>query len=450
MRITFMVSPRLLRSALLSVLWLTASPPGVEASDQIPGESPSHPVALVGATIHTVSGADMAAATVLFEHGRITAIGVDLDLPPQTESVDLAGKHIYPGMINAETFLGLMEIGAVRASRDLVEVGDIKPNVRAEVAINADSELIPVARATGVTAALVMPLGGLISGTSALVYLDGWTWEEMVITAPVGLHVSWPSMAINRSSRAKVTADEQLEKRDGRIRSLREAFADARAYIRARKAETGEGIPDHDTDLRWRAMAPVLDKEIPVFVVANEIRQIQAALDWARTEDIRMILLAGRDAWLVAGELAERHVPVIYSVTHASRRWDAYDTSYAAPARLYEAGVTFCIATTSDPSFERNLPYEAARAVAYGLPRDEALKAVTLYPAQILGVGDRLGSIEVGKDATLVVTDGDLLEITTNVELEFIEGRAVDLTSRHTQLRDKYITKYRRMGILAD
>jgi len=437
---------------VFGVLFLGVAPRWLDASDQIPGESPSHPVALVGATVHTVSGADLAAGTVLFEDGLITVVGIDLDLPPHTERIDLAGKHVYPGMINAETYLGLVEISAVRASRDYGEVGDIKPNVRAEVAINPDSELIPVARANGVTASLVLPLGGLISGTSALVYLDGWTWEEMVISAPVGLHVSWPSMGINRSSRAKASVEEQLEKRDGRIRALRDAFADARAYTRARNAESGEDIPYHDTDLRWRAMAPVLDREIPVFVVANEIRQIQAALDWTQAEDIRMILLAGRDSWLVAGELARRQVPVIYSVTYRlpARRWEAYDTAYAAPARLFEAGVSFCIATTDGPGFERNLPYEAARAAAYGLPRDEALRAVTLYPAQILGVGDRLGSIEVGKDATLVVTDGDLLEITTKVELEFIAGRAVDLTSRHTQLRDKYMIKYRRMGILAD
>jgi imidazolonepropionase-like amidohydrolase len=433
--------------ALAATAAWTASP-----SDQIPAPRQDRPIALVGGTVHTMTGPAIEDGTVLFVDGKITAVGTSVDFPPGTRQIDVRGKHVYPGLIAANTMLGLVEINAVRATRDFAEVGDIKPNVRAEVAFNPDSELLPVARANGITLALSVPAGGVISGTSALMMLDGWTWEEMTLKAPVGLHVRWPSMGVSHAPWVTKSEEEQKKERDQRIQKIRDAFAEARAYMKAKEAEAQKGVPYHKTDLRWEAMIPVFKKEIPVFVHANEIRQIQAAVDWASDEGVRMVLVGGQDAWRVADLLKEKNIPVIIAGIHTNpmRRWEAYDTPFTNPLKLYEAGVTFSIATGGGPfgaAHERNLPYHAATAAAYGLPVEEALKAITLYPAQILGVADRVGSIEVGKDATLIVTNGNPMEIRTQVEQEYIQGRAIDLNSRHTQLYQKYQTKYERLGL---
>jgi imidazolonepropionase-like amidohydrolase len=424
----------------------------IMASDQIPAPPQDHPIALVGGKIHTVISSDIENGTILFVNGNITALGTDVSLPDGTERIDIKGKHVYPGLIAANSMLGLVEISAVRATRDYTEVGDIKPNVRAEVAINTDSELFPVARANGIAMALSVPSGGLISGTSALIMLDGWTWEDMTLKAPVGLHVRWPSMIIRRSPWEKRTEEKQKKERDEKIQKIRDAFAEARAYLKAKKAEGRNGIPYHNTDIRWEAMIPVLKKEIPVFVYANEIQQIQAAVDWASEENVKMVLVGGKDSWRVADLLKEKDIPVIIAGIHTlpMRRWEGYDTPFTTPLKLYEAGVSFCIAGSGSPfqaANERNVPYHAATAAAYGLPKEEALRAITIYPARILGVADKVGSIEVGKDATLIITDGDPLEITTHVERMFIQGRDIDLSSRHTQLYEKYKIKYQREGL---
>lgn len=422
------------------------------ASDQIPAAKQDHPIALVGGTIHTVSGSVIENGTILFVDGKITALGTSVDLPAGTERIDIHGKHVYPGLIVANTVLGLVEINAVRATRDFTEVGDVNPNVRAEASINPDSELLPVARANGITLALSIPTSGIIAGTSALIMLDGWTWEDLTLMAPIGLHVRWPSMGTSRSPFVRKSKEEQLKERDEKLQKIREAFREARAYLKAKEAESQKGVPYHDTDLRWEAMISVLKKEIPVFVHANEIRQIQAAVDWASDEEIKMVLVGGQDAWRVTDLLKEKNIPVVIGGIHRlpMRRWEAYDMPFTLPLKLYEAGIAFCIASQGGSfgaAHERNVPYHAATAAAYGLPKEEALKAVTLYPAQILGVADRVGSLEVGKDATLIVTDGDPLEITTQVEREFIQGRTIDLNSRHTQLYKKYKTKYQRLGL---
>jgi imidazolonepropionase-like amidohydrolase len=424
----------------------------VNASDQIPAKKQDHPIALIGGTIHTVTGATIEHGIIVFVDGKITAIGMDAVMTDDTEQIHIEGKHVYPGLIAANTTLGLVEISAVRATRDFTEVGDVKPNVRAEVSINPDSELLPVTRANGITLAHTLPLGGLISGTSALIALDGWTWEDMTLKAPVGLIIEWPSMTIERGLRVRKSEEEQIKERDENIKRIRDAFTEARAYLKAKEAESQKGVPYHDSDLRWEAMIPVLKKEIPVIINVDEIKQIQAALDWTKNEDLKIVLLAGQDVWMVSDMLKERNIPVIVKGTHELplRRWEPYDLPFTVPLKLHEAGVKFCIAGTGeafDAPHERNLPYHAATAAAYGLPKMEALKAITVYPAEILGVADRVGSLEIGKDATLIVTSGDPLEITTQVEYEFIQGRNIDLSSRHTELYKKYYIKYQQMGL---
>jgi len=402
----------------------------------------AEPLVVRGAIVHSPSGAG-APATIVVDNGKILAVGPNATAPANARVVDAGGLHAYPSLINGNTVLGLVEVSSVRGTVDVSEVGDINPNVRAEVALNADSELLPVTRANGVLVAMTAPRGGLVAGTAAVMRLDGWNWEDLTVKAPVGMLVNWPGMRINRDADAQPAAEEQVKNRDARLLLLRDTFANARAYWKARGAEGGKGVPAHERDPRWDAMGPVLRGEIPVLVTADDILKIRAALQWAEQEGVRIVLLAGGDVGRLAGELAKRQVPVILDPTFAlpRRDWEPYDTAYTNAARLHAAGVKFCFGTSGGAfgaANARNLPYEAAGAVGYGLPADAALRALTQDAADILGVGDRLGSIDAGKDATFFLSDGDPLDIRSHVVRAFIDGREISLENRQTRLWEKY------------
>ena len=401
-------------------------------------------LALVGGTVHTVSGPDLVGATVLVRDGKIVEVGRDVAVPGDARVVSCSGKHVYPGFVAANTVLGLTEVGSVAGTNDYEETGSINPDIRAEVGVNPESELLPVTLENGVTSALVVGRGGALNGTSALMHLSGWTREDMTIRAPVGLHVQWPRMAPVRSFRETRSAEEQMKARDQAITAIRAAFDDARAYWKARDAETKPAVPRHDRDVKWDAMGKALRGEIPVMFHANTLAQIRAALRFADEEKLpKVVLVGGADAWRVADELKARDVAVIAGpvLDTPLRRYESYDAAYTSVAKLQRAGVRFCI-TDGGGAFDaqnaRNLPYNAAMAAAFGLPRDEALKSVTLYPAQILGAGDLLGSIETGKIADLMVTDGDPLEITTHVEQVYVAGKPFSMQNRQTRLFEKY------------
>lgn len=442
--------------SLVTALIACTLPGGVflSASDQIPAPPQSHPILLKGATIHPVTSPAIANGQILFENGVITAVGNVVDsLPDNTEIIDLRGKHVYPGLIAASTTLGLVEIGAVRATRDFSEAGSVNPNVRAEVSYNPDSELIPVTRSNGITAVHTTPQGGLISGLSAVMLLDGWTWETATLKAPAALHLNWPRMTLTAGPGVKESLEEQRKERDRQLRRIDEVFDKARSYLQAREAAQRGDAPEHAVDVRWESMIPVLKRQVPVCIHANEVQQIEAAVLWSQRQKVKAIIVGGHDAWRVTDLLKEYDVPVIYESVHSlpSRRFEPYDTPFSTPWKLYKAGIPFSIAASGSPfqaPHQRNLPYHAATAAAYGLPRDEALKSVTLYPARILGIGDRVGSLETGKDATLIVTDGDPLEISTQVHMEFIQGKRIDLGDRHKTLYRKYQEKYRQTGLL--
>jgi imidazolonepropionase-like amidohydrolase len=432
-------------------LWLLSASLGVfvaasvSASDPIPAPPQARPIAIKGATIHPASAPEIPGGTIVFENGKITAIGANAGVPAGAEVIDATGKHIFPGFISANSVLGLTEIGAARATVDIAETGAINANARAASSINPDSELLPVARANGILTALAVPEGGLISGQSVVMRMDGWTPEEMTVRSPAAMHLRWPNLTINRDPRARKSPEDQQKEIDKNVKQLRDTFATARAYWHARKTPAA----DFKSDLRWEAMMPVFDGKLPLFVHAGTFAQMEAALAWAKEMQLKIVLVGGNDAWRLARELKESDTPVILALTTALPRLrdDPYDTSFSNPLRLHEAGVRFCIATNgreSEAPHERNLPYEASMAAAFGLPRDEALRAVTLYPAQITGVADRLGSLEVGKAATLMITNGDALDFPTNLEAAYIDGRKIDLTNRQTRLRDKYLEKYRR------
>ena len=429
-------------SLLVAIVALVA-----RASDNIPAPKPGQPVLLRGATVHSVSGADLAATDVLLRDGKIAALGPKLATPKDTTVVDVTGKQIYPGLISAQTSLGLVEISSVPGSVDMAETGTLNPNVRAQTAINPDSELIPVSRTNGILTALSVPMStGLIAGTSTLIRMDGWTWEDLTLRATVALHVFWPNLTVNRDPAAiRPVADQERVINDN-LKKLRDAFAAARAY---QKAKAGSGHPI-DTDSRWEAMLPVLSGALPVFVHADERNQIESAVAWGKAEKLKITIVGGLEAWKVADLLKANDVAVIVGpvLTLPLHREDPFDATYANAGKLFAAGVRFCIAGETGgmgAMADRNLPYQAGKAAAYGLPPTEALKAITLYPAQLLGVGSELGSIEVGKRATLIVTNGDPIEITTHVEQAYIDGARIDLSNRHTRLYEKYQKKYEQL-----
>lgn len=412
---------------------------------QVPGAPQRQAVAIQNATIHPVSHAEVTNGTIVFADGKIVALGTDVTVASDVLRVDGTGKHVYPGLFCAGGRMGLFEIDAVRATNDYEEAGSLNPNVRAEVAVNPESEHIPVTRANGVLLTLTAPSGGLLSGTSAVLQLDGWTWEQMTLRAPIGLHVQWPRSEPVSASWIDGAGDRNTA-RENDWNALQKVWDEANRYRLARQAGTVEA----HSDARFEAMIPVLEGKLPIIVNADTRGQIQSAVAFADQHRAKLILMGGYDAEACAPLLRDRNIPVIIPTVFRSpmRRSDPFDASYTLADRLRRAGIRFCIAGLDrwEAPNLRNLPYHAATAVAYGLPRDEALKAITLYPAEILGVADRVGSLEVGKDATLFVSDGDPLNVRTQVVEAYIQGRTVDLQNRHQRLWRKYQEKYRQLN----
>lgn len=431
------LNPLFVRLLLLGlVVWLAAA-----------AAVSAQPLLLTGATVHSVTGAPLSPGQVLIKNGRIAAVGVHLSAPAATV-VDLSGQHLYPGLIALNTVLGLTEISAVRATEDTTEVGDYTPEVQSWIAVNPDSELIPVARANGIAYFEPAPHGGIVAGQSALLATDGWGVEQMAVRKPVALHLYWPAMDLEVRDRppsgTKVkNLEQQARERYAKLRDLVAFFDDARAYAQA-KAAAAKGQASAPAVIpAWESMLPYVEGRLPVVVHADTVRQLRAVLAWASTNQFQIILAGGREATRVADLLAAAKIPVIYphTFTQPFRDIDPYDAPFATPETLRRAGIKVVFSLGSD-SFNapliKNLPYAAAQAVAFGLPRDEALKALTLYPAQIAGVADRLGSIEPGKEASLFAADGDILDIRSQVTRMWIAGAEVSLENRHTRLYRKY------------
>ena len=418
------------------------------ASPDPPGAPQDHPIALVGGVIHPVSGPEIHDGLLLFDGGKIVAVGKDAALPANVERIELNGRHVYPGLIDAFTQIGLVEIPLVKSTADQNETGRINPNVKAHIAVNPDSEAIPIARSGGVLTALSIPGGGLVTGTSSLIQLDGWTTEEMTIKPVCGVHVRWPQMAPVHTWWQEMSAQEQLQSRDKALVEIREALADARAYYQHRQVRKNGAGRLHDFDARWEAFVPVFERRVPLIVDADEIQQIQSAVALCEQENLKLIIAGGYDAPECAELLKKHQVPVIVGGVHRlpRRRDDPYDAPFTLPARLRDAGVPFCISSAERPSMVRNLAHHAGTAAAFGLSPEEAVKAISLSAAEILGVADRLGSLEPGKDATLIVVSGDPLEVPSQVEMAFIQGRKTPLGDRQKRLWEKYKEKYRRLA----
>jgi imidazolonepropionase-like amidohydrolase len=424
---------------------IAAAPPAKPVHDFKPIRlSPAGIYVLDEVTVHPATGPVLKVARVTVRNGKIESI-FDLQdgqvhTSPELEGevrINAKGLHLYPGMIDAATVLGLTELGSARESHDYAEGGDFQPDLRASTAINTDSELIPVTRANGVTTVVTRPTGSIIAGQSALINLSGWVPREMTLVDPLALHVEFPAaLATFTGNPTLPTVGRAIarKQREEKVRRLKELFQQAVVYDDARKQSSGRPV-----NPRLEALVPYARGVKPVVIQANRKPEIQAALKLADELKLKIVLSGGIEAWKVADELKKRQVPVIVGpiMTLPQEQYDPYDAPFACPARLHAAGVRFCIRSTGTTN-TRNLPYEAAMAASYGLPSDEAFKAVTLYPAEILGVADRLGSISQGKRANLVLANGDLLQASTQVLAVFIDGRPLAPTSKHTRLYERY------------
>ena len=426
------------------------------AQDLLPKAPPqSRPVVIRNAILHTLDAGTILGGSLWFEGGVIRGIasqGEELQLPSGADPivVDAAQKHVWPGLVAAHSQIGLIEIGMVRQTVDTDERNDQSPEALASVAFNPDSTAIPVARSNGVLTACVFPIGGEIPGRASVMQFEGWTNEEMAVLADAGLVVDWPAMPDPRGRRgrgrgpgmgmgaASENRDPEAATKKSRER-IDESFVRALAWSQRKAADANT-----PSDLHAQSLAPAARGERTVFVLADELEEIESAVAWAQKRSLRIVLVGGRDALLCADLLVERRIPVVLTGVHKLPRRDDsdYDAPFRLPSQLAERGVEFCIATGEEFAHERNLPYHAATAAAHGLDRERAMAAITRDAAKILGVGDRLGTITVGKRATLLLTNGNPLDLTTRIERAWIDGRETDLRNKQTELAKKYRQKH--------
>ncbi len=412
--------------------------------------APPNTYAITHAKIFTLAGSAIEDGTVVFRDGKITAVGAGIDIPPGTQVIDAKGLQVYPGIFDSITQMGLREIGAVSATVDSTETGNYNPDVVAATAVSPSSEHIPVTRAAGITEVLAVPGSGgfdsggsnsIIGGQASAIHLAGWVIDEMLIKKSAAMVIRWPEIETQTFDFATFSPKEKpyteaKQEYDKQVNEITDWLERARHYAQVME----KGSPaKYDRDLKLEALAPVVRRELPVLVFADRAREIRNAVEFCDKQELRMILAGGAEAYKVKDLLRSKGVPVILrpTLTLPPEEDDPYDRLLSQPAELASAGVKFAIASF-DNSFARRLGQNAANAVAHGLPYDEALKAVTIYPAQIFSLGDQIGTIEQGKLANLMVTNGDPLELTTDVKYLFIRGQLTSMENRHLRLYEKY------------
>jgi imidazolonepropionase-like amidohydrolase len=426
---------------LIVALLLATSAYAQSVIPNSPGKKPTF--AIRNATIVPVTSPPIANGTIVFANGVITAVGANVTVPANATVIDGTGLFVYPGLIDSGSHVGLEEISAVPGTVDTAELGDINPNARAEVAVNPHSNVIPVTRVNGITTVVSEPEGGIISGSSAMIQLAGWTPQEMTLKAPLAMHIHFPRLRTNAFD--EVPQDEEATKEAAKnytkqIDKLRDTLRDAQAYGRASAARTNHPeIKRVDRDLMLEALVPVVEGREPVVMHANLERDIRAAIKFADEFKLKVILADAEDVAKVIPELKSHKIPVILGpiLSMPPREDDPYDLVYGNARTLFDAGIPFAIQSL-DAHNARNLPYQAAACAAFGLPKEEALRAVTIAPAQIFGMADRIGSLEAGKLANIIVTDGDPLEIVTHVKRLFIGGEEISLETNQTLLYEKF------------
>ena len=427
--------------SFLSLATLVAS----GQSNVYPAAKQSQPIAITGATIHIGNGQVVNNASVVMVDGKITAVGNNITIPTGAQRIDAQGKHVYPGLILSASNLGLVEISSVRASSDVREIGDLNPDVRSITAYNVDSKIINTLRSNGVLLANVVPEGGMVSGTSSIVQLDAWTPQDAAYKADQGIHINMPLLMASPNRRfgggggpnaQQPPADPVKEGLD-RVEKLKTFFKQAKAY-------NAEGTHD-ETNLKFQAVKGLFDKSQKLYVHANTVKQMLVALDFVKEFGFDMVIVGGSDSWQIADLLKQNNVSVILNQMHSlpTAEDDDVDQPYKTPGMLQKAGVTFAINDEDEQNRGRNLMFNAGTAATYGLTKEQALQAITLNAAKCLGIEKQTGSIEVGKDANIIISDGDILDMrTSQVTDAFIQGRKIDLNDKQKQLNERYLKRY--------
>ena len=423
-------------SAILTLLLLTSTLAVKAQYVPVPAPPQTQAIVIRGATAHLGNGQVIENSVVAFENGKLTVVdnaAIKRTFPGHRE-IEAAGKHLYPGFIAPNTSLGLQEIGAVRASVDHSEIGELNPNIRSIIAYNTDSEVVPTVRSMGVLMAEVAPDGGTIAGTSSVVVLDAWNWEDAAYAPDIALHVSWPSASGFNWREQRV---EKNERYDQQVRELEDFFNQAKAYYQKAKAET--------INLRFEAMNGLFDGSKRLFIQANNVQAMQEAVLFAEKFQLTPAIVGGRDAWMITDFLKQHNVAVILDSTQRlpSREDEDVDQPFKTPAQLQSAGVQWCF---SHGGFwqQRNLAFQAGQAVPFGLAYEDAVKALTSSTAKILGIDKTVGTIEAGKDATFFLSEGDALDMRTGKVVQaFIQGKEINLDNKQEMLYRRFQTKYK-------
>lgn len=401
-----------------------------------PAGPQNKPVYLTNATIHVGNGQVIENGTIAFSNGKITAVGSNTPAAGGDATIlDMKGQHVYPGIIAPESNLGLVEFESVRATIDVREVGEINPSVRSIIAYNADSKVINTLRSNGILLAQVTPEGGIVSGVSSVVQLDAWNWEDAAYKTDNGLHFFMPPLAPLGGGRGAVPND-RLKAALEQIETVRTFFREAKAYQQEAKHTA--------TNLKFESMRKLFNREQKLFIHCDLVKEMLVAIDFAKEFQLDVVIVGGADSWLIADILKQNNIPVVLAQPHALpvMQDDDVDQPYKTAAQLQKAGVLFCL---SNEGFwqQRNLGFEAGTASAYGLTKEEALSAVTLNAAKILGIDKTTGSLETGKDANIAVSTGDILDMKSSVITRaFIQGREINLDNKQKQLYEKYEKKY--------
>lgn len=438
----------LLTAAALAVASLTMpSRTNAQLGSPNPNWGAQGTYAITNARIVPVSGPAIERGTLVISGGKIAAVGAGVTVPQGAQIIDGNGLSVYPGMMDAGTSMGLAEIPqGASPTVDDAEVGSFNPNIVAYYAINPHSAHIGVTRVLGVTQVLSSPTGGIVSGQATMVYLGGWTHPQMTIKKSAGLVITLPRAGGGGFGfggggfggfGGGGNTPEAQRTRERQIDSLKTLIADARAYdVAMRAAAADRTLPRVQPDVKLAAMVPYVRGELPVLMSADRAVDIRASLDFAQEQKLTPIIIGGREALAVADRLKQMNVPVVFTHVRSlpGREDDPFDVNFAAPGQLAAAGVKFAISTGDGGAEVRDLPHIAGMAAAYGLSQDDALRSVTLWPAQIFGMADRFGSLEVGRVANVVVSTGDLLEARSETKYLFIDGRLVPLDTRHTTL----------------
>lgn len=438
-----------MRKIFLSILLAGSMIAARSQSNVLPGAAQKAPIVIKNATVHTGDGsAVIENATIVIENGKITAVGKDVKIPAGAEVTDAAGKHVYPGLVLPSSNLGLVEISSVKASSDSREIGDMNPNIRSIVAYNTDSKVINTLRSNGILAANIVPEGNFLAGSSTLVQLDAWNWEDAALELDGGMHLYMPTLmprptfgrggggggGFGPNAGAQVDPVKAgLEK----MEELKSFFKEAKAYLAA--------TDNKETNLKFEAVKNLFTKKQKLYVHANTVKQMLVALDFVKEFGFDMVIVGASEGWQIADLLKQHNVSVILDQLHRlpTGEDDDVDQPYKTAAALQKAGVLFALSDDDSQNRGRNLAFNAGTAAAYGLTKEQALAAITSSAAKILGASDKIGTIAVGKDANIIISTGDILDMrTNNVTEAFIQGRKVNLDDKQKQLNERYEEKY--------